>query len=187
VKPGSSARAEGADVIEILDALDAAHVDAWLDGGWAVDAALGEQTREHQDVDLVFAVDDVATARTALAELGFELVEGAPHTNFVLRDSRNREIDVHPVRFDEAGNGVYRMVNGEDWIFPAEGFSGRGRIGQREVRCLSPDVQMLNHAVGYEPHDTDFHDMQLLHDRLGTKLLGPYAAPAAGNPGDATR
>jgi hypothetical protein len=33
------------DVVEILDRLDAAGVEAWLDGGWAVDAVLGEQTR----------------------------------------------------------------------------------------------------------------------------------------------
>jgi lincosamide nucleotidyltransferase A/C/D/E len=184
VKPGSNARAEASDVIEVLDALDAAGVDAWLDGGWAVDAALGEQTRDHQDVDLVVPLDDVAAMRAALARLGFEIIDGAPHTNFVLRDSRNREVDVHPVRWDDAANGVYRMENGEDWIFPAEGFTGRGRIGQRDVRCLSPDVQMVNHATGYEPHETDFHDMRLLHDRLGTKLLGPYVER---DEGDATR
>jgi lincosamide nucleotidyltransferase A/C/D/E len=175
VKPGSTARASAEDVVQVLDALDVAGVTSWLDGGWAVDAALGEQTREHQDIDLVAPLDDVPAVRAALALLGYELVEGAPHTNFVLRDARDREIDVHPVRFDADGNGVYRMENGEDWIFAAEGFSGRGRIGGREVRCLSPDVQMLNHAGGYEPHDTDFHDMWLLHERFGTKLLGPYA------------
>ena len=175
MKPGSTARAEASDVIEILDALHAAGVDAWLDGGWAVDAAVGEQTREHQDVDLIVTLDDVAAMRTALGRLGFELVEGAPHTNFVLRDSRNREVDVHPVRFDDAGNGVYRMENGEDWIFPADGFTGRGRVAQRDVWCLTPDVQMANHAGGYEPQETDFRDMRLLHERFGTELQGPYA------------
>lgn len=187
MKPGSNARAEAADVIEILDVLDGAGVAAWLDGGWAVDAALGEQTRDHQDLDLIVALDDVAVMRTALARLGFEMVEGAPHTNFVLRDSSNREIDVHPVRFDETGNGVYRMENGEDWLFPAEGFTGRGHIGQREVRSLTPDIQMVNHAGGYEPHETDFHDMRLLHERFGTKLLGPYAVRDARDERDATR
>lgn len=179
MKPGSSARADAADVIEILDALTASGVDAWLDGGWAVDAALGEQTRDHQDLDLIVALDNVAPMRNALRPLGFELVEGAAHTNFVLRDGRNREIDVHPVRFDDQGNGVYRMENGEDWIFAAAGFGGDGRIAGRVVRCLTPDVQMVNHAGGYEPHETDFHDMRLLHERFGTKLLGPYADVAA--------
>ena len=183
MKPGSTARTTAEDVAQILDALDAAGVTTWLDGGWAVDAALGEQTREHQDLDLITSLDDVAAMRAVLEVIGFELVEGAPHTNFVLRDAHNREIDVHPVRFDLDGNGLYRMESGEDWLFPAEGFAGRGRIANRDVRCLTPDVQMINHTGGYEPHDTDFHDMWLLHERFGTKLLGPYK----GMRGPATR
>jgi hypothetical protein len=33
---------------------------------------------------------------------------------------------------------------------------------------------MSNHSWGYEPGDTDVHDMRLLYDRLGTPLMGPY-------------
>ena len=33
---------------------------------------------------------------------------------------------------------------------------------------------MVNHSEGYVPTDTDFHDMRLLNDRLGTPLLPPY-------------
>ncbi len=163
------------DVLEVLDALDDPGIDAWLDGGWGVDALLGGQTRPHHDVDLVVQVDDVPTMLETLGPLGFELVEGEPDSNFVLRDARGREIDVHPVRFDDDGNGVYRMANGEDWIYPTDGFAGTGRIARREVRCLTPDVQMLCHAGGYEPGDTDFHDMRLLNERFGTSFLGPYA------------
>jgi lincosamide nucleotidyltransferase A/C/D/E len=176
VKPGSTARAEAGDVIEILDALASAGIDAWLDGGWGVDALLGEQTRSHQDVDLVVRLDDVAGMRLVLAPAGFQLIEGVPDSNFVLRDGRGREVDVHPVRFDDAGSGVYRMEDGGDWIYPAAGFGGRGVIAGRDVKCLTPEVQMLGHAGGYEPHETDVHDMRLLHERFGTALQGPYAA-----------
>jgi lincosamide nucleotidyltransferase A/C/D/E len=176
VKPGSTARAEAGDVIEILDALASAGIDAWLDGGWGVDALLGEQTRSHQDVDLVVRLDQVAGMRSVLAPVGFRLIEGAPDSNFVLRDGRDREVDVHPVRFDDTGGGVYRMEDGGDWIYPAAGFAGRGIIAGREVKCLTPDIQMLGHAGGYVPHETDFHDMRLLHERFGTALQGPYAA-----------
>jgi lincosamide nucleotidyltransferase A/C/D/E len=176
VKKGSTARATASDVVELLEALDAAGVEAWLDGGWGVDALLGEQTRSHQDVDLVVRVDDVPTMRSALGRLGFELIEGVPDSNFVLRDRRDREVDVHPVRFDAAGNGIYLMENGENWTYPAQGFTGHGRIDGREVRCLTPDVQMAGHAGGYEPGESDFHDMRLLHERFGTTLQGPYAA-----------
>ena len=41
------------DVLEIVAYLDAAGVRVWLDGGWGVDALLGEQTRPHKDLDIV--------------------------------------------------------------------------------------------------------------------------------------
>jgi lincosamide nucleotidyltransferase A/C/D/E len=68
------------------------------------------------------------------------------------------------------------MAGGEDWVFPASGFAGRGSIGGRAVNCLTAEVQMLCHAHGYVPGETDFHDMRLLNSRLGTPLLPPYDA-----------
>src|SRR5262245_31478642 len=162
------------DVVFILDRLDAAGVAAWLDGGWAVDAALGEVTRPHEDLDLIIELGDVARMRSALARHGFDLVRGEAGSNFVLRDPRTREVDVHPVRFDPAGDGIYRMENGEDWTYPGEGVTGMGRVAGRDVRCLTPDVQMLGHSTGYEPDVIDVQDMRLLHERLGAALRPPF-------------
>jgi lincosamide nucleotidyltransferase A/C/D/E len=161
------------DVTGILDRLEGAGVTAWLDGGWAVDAAVGTQSRPHDDLDLILTLDDVPAMLHALGDVGFALAHGELGSNFVLRDPSGREVDAHPVRFDADGNGIYRMETGGDWVFPAAGFGGMGRVGERSVRCLTPDVQMLCHA-GYEPDADDFHDMRLLHDRLGTRLLPPY-------------
>jgi lincosamide nucleotidyltransferase A/C/D/E len=168
------------DVVFILDRLEEAGIVAWLDGGWAVDAVVGEVTRPHADLDLIVELDDVVAMRGVLATDGFELVHGDPSSNFVMRDPREREIDVHPVRFDAGGDGIYRMANGEDWTFPAAGFAGMGLVGEREVRCLTADVQMLCHATGYEPDAIDAEDMRLLHERLGTDLLPPYDRLVAG-------
>jgi lincosamide nucleotidyltransferase A/C/D/E len=166
------------DVERVLERLDGAEVEAWLEGGWGVDALVGEQTREHLDLDLIVRVDDVPRMREVLAAEDFALVRGVPDSNFVLRGAAGREIDVHPVRFDQAGNGVYRMADGNDWVFPASGFGGVGRVGRRTVRCLTADVQMLCHATGYVPGDTDVHDMRLLNARFGTLLLPPFDQPA---------
>jgi lincosamide nucleotidyltransferase A/C/D/E len=163
-----------ADVVLILDRLDAAGVAAWLDGGWAVDAAIGEVTRDHEDLDLIVELEAVASMRMALARDGFQLVRGDPVSNFVLRDPGERKIDVHPVRFDARGDGIYRMEDGEDWTYPASGFPGTGIVAGRAVRCLTADVQMLCHATGYDPDEIDAQDMGLLHERLGTSLLPPY-------------
>ena len=168
------ARMTAARVVAILRRLDEAGIEAWLDGGWGVDALLAAQTRAHDDVDLVVRVDDVAGMREVLAMDGFRLIRGVPDSNFVLGDPIGREIDVHPVRLDAQGNGVYRMESGEDWIYPASGFAGRGSVAGRSVKCLTAEVQMLNHAGGYVPDEDDFRDMRLLNARFGTPLLPPF-------------
>ena len=62
------------------------------------------------------------------------------------------------------------MENGSDWIFPAAGFSGHGIVGDIDVRCLSPETQVLCHAHGYVPTEKDFRDMELLQARFGVDL-----------------
>ncbi|MFM7534474.1 MAG: nucleotidyltransferase domain-containing protein [Acidimicrobiales bacterium] len=46
----------------MLDLLGGAGLDLWVDGGWAVDALLGEQTRPHADLDLAIARADFDAA-----------------------------------------------------------------------------------------------------------------------------
>ena len=156
--------------VDLLRMFEAAGIDVWLDGGWAVDAALGEQTRPHKDLDIILQVSDLPRLRELLGHRGFRTKDGGTESNFVLVDEHGREVDVHAMVFDEVGNGVYRMANGEDWIFPAAGFAGRGEILGVNVRCLSPEVQVLCHAYGYVPKEKDLKDMELLAARFGVEL-----------------
>lgn len=157
-------------LLDLLQLLDQAGVAVWLDGGWGVDALLGKQTRPHKDVDLIVQVEDVPKLQEILGRRGFAIKEGTPPHSFVLADGRGLEVDVHAVVFDENGNGVYRMENGQDWIFPAEAFEGRGVIDGVNVQCLSPTAQVLCHAQGYLPTEKDLHDMKLLSERFGVEL-----------------
>jgi lincosamide nucleotidyltransferase A/C/D/E len=142
----------------------------WLDGGWAVDASLGEQTRPHKDLDVILRTSDVPRLRLLLGSNGFHKQDGGTESNFVFTDGRGREVDVHAIVFDAAGNGVYRLENRSDWIFPAAGFSGQGEIQGVGVRCLTPDIQVLCHANGYVPTEKDLRDMELLQARFGVDL-----------------
>jgi lincosamide nucleotidyltransferase A/C/D/E len=157
-------------VVDLLRRLENAAIDVWLDGGWAVDAALGEQTRSHKDLDIIVRVSDLPALQQVLGSRGFRMQDGGNESNFVLADGRGLEVDVHAVVFDGAGNGVYRMQNGADWLFPAGGFSGRGTIQGIPVRCLSPEAQVLCHADGYVPTEKDVRDMELLRARVGVEL-----------------
>ena len=163
--PGPAPQMTAEDVFGVLDLLDSGNVEVWIEGGWNVDALLGEQTRTHKDLDMVVELSNVPGVLELLAGHGFENVHGAPPKNFVLEDHRRRRLDFHPVAWDVEGNGVYRMDNDEDWLFPAQGFSGRGVIDGRPVKCLSPEVLMLCRA-GYDWADKDFADTAAIHARF---------------------
>jgi lincosamide nucleotidyltransferase A/C/D/E len=157
-----------ADVIEVVEALQEAGVDVWLDGGWGVDALLEKQTREHDDLDVVVGVDHVSRLIVVLANLGFTEIKtwpGSPEV-IVLRDPNDRRVDVHPVRFDIEGNGVQKIEGGREWTYPAAGFAGAGTVEGRSVRCLTPEVQILCHA-GYELDEDDVRDIAALRARFG--------------------
>jgi lincosamide nucleotidyltransferase A/C/D/E len=160
---------EAGEATRIVDALERAGVTVWLDGGWGVDALLREQVRGHDDLDLVVELAATGTLIATLAGLGYARVAGTPPRSFVLTDAAGRQVDVHPVTLDDAGDGVYRMDDERDWTYPAEGFTGRGVVGGRDVRCLSPAVQVLVHD-GYELAEKDYLELRLLRERFGVEL-----------------
>jgi lincosamide nucleotidyltransferase A/C/D/E len=163
------------EVVRVVDLAGDAGVDMWLDGGWGVDALLGERTREHDDLDLVVEQKHASRFEASLAPAGYRRVAGEAPKSFVLVDSRGRQVDVHPVRFDEArGGGVYELDDCTEWVYPSSGFAGRGRVAGREVRCLTPEVQVLVHD-GYELTEKDYRELYLLHVRFGVELPAKYA------------
>jgi lincosamide nucleotidyltransferase A/C/D/E len=161
---------KSSDLKEIIGLLESSSIDVWLDGGWGVDALLSEQTRAHRDVDIIVQVKDVPMVQEKLRGRGFSFKEGKPPHSFVLTNGHGLEVDIHAVVFDEEGNGIYRMQNGEDWIYPLEGFSGSGLVDGMQVKCLSPAVQVHCHAHGYTPVEKDFQDMEKLQAKFRVEL-----------------
>jgi lincosamide nucleotidyltransferase A/C/D/E len=156
-QPGMAA----ADVFEVLDALDGLRL--WLDGGWGVDALVSRQTRAHRDLDLALDERDLVVAEGRLRALGYEEVEegwvGRP-TRFVFMDARGRRLDVHPLRFDAAGDGRQTLPSGGVGLYPGADLV-RGTIGGRAVPCISAALQ-LHHHRGYTPAAHDKADVALL-------------------------
>jgi lincosamide nucleotidyltransferase A/C/D/E len=167
-----------AEVARLVDLFESAGIAVWLDGGWGVDALLQEQTREHDDLDLVVELDDVPRLSDLLGREGYEQVAGGAPKSFVLVDPRGRQVDVHPIVFvDSRGGGVYQMDDGGEWVYPGQGFAGRGCVAGRAVPCLSAEVQLLVHD-GYELTDKDYRELWLLHERFGVELPAKYAERA---------
>jgi lincosamide nucleotidyltransferase A/C/D/E len=177
---------DAASLIRIVDGLETAGLNVWLDGGWGVDALLGYQDREHDDLDLVAKVRDSDRIIELLQGLGYQLAAGAPPRSFVVVDRLGLQVDVHPVTFTDDGGGVFQMDDVRSWVYPAEGFSGRGSVAGRPVRCLSPEVQVLVHA-GYELTRKDYRELFLLRQQFGVALpdevSDAVSAPGTGNGG----
>jgi len=124
VKRANKTHMEAADVIAVLDVLADARVACWLDGGWGVDALVGQQTRPHEDLDLVIAVADVAIAIGALQKLRFAVGEDLRPVSLTMCAPDGRKVDFHLVTWDEHGGGVQAQPNNSSWTYPAEGFRG---------------------------------------------------------------
>jgi lincosamide nucleotidyltransferase A/C/D/E len=160
------------DVHEALDALTAAGVDVWLDGGWGIDALVGEQTRAHSDLDAAVERRQLARAAEALAPLGFrhddEAWPGLP-ARFVLVDAGGRQVDLHPLVLDAAGNGWQQLGERAWGLYPADDLAARGEVAGREVRCISAGLQLRFH-LGWEWAETHERDLRVLARHTGIPL-----------------
>lgn len=175
------------DALQILELLRFHGIQAWVTGGWGIDALLHQVTRPHKDLDLIMLLDDVARFRELLAAQGYQQVElwsenasavdssgiDVP-TAFVLQDPRGRQIDSHAICFDDAGIGVPAWNNEEGLTFSPEDLQGDGTIAGVRVPCLRPAMQVVCHS-GYTLPDFQVRDLELLHQRyeVGTSGARP--------------
>ena len=67
---------DAARLLDLLSHLENRGIPVWLDGGWAIDALLSEQTRQHDDFDLVSRLEDSAGIEEALGEGVYVLAAG---------------------------------------------------------------------------------------------------------------
>ena len=154
------------DIVEFYWALDQAGVAIWIDGGWAVDAVVGRQTRLHDDLDIAVEAKVVARLRQLLAERGYLQIpsEEASQWSFVLDDGQGRKIDVHVVVLDEQ-RGVW--ADPTDGIaYPAGSLTGEGTIDGATVRCVTAEF-LLQFKTSYPPRAVDRQDVAVLCDLLG--------------------
>jgi lincosamide nucleotidyltransferase A/C/D/E len=163
-------------VLTIITCLETSEIPVVLDGGWGVDALLGEQTRPHDDLDIVVGRADMERIQVALGVLGFsharEVQPGLP-ARFVLRDAAGHQVDCHMVVFDESGNAHQQLSDTAWGLYPAKGLAGSGFILGRKVRCITPELQ-IEHHLGYEPDDLDRADLDRLACRFRLLLPEPY-------------
>ncbi|WP_375388905.1 nucleotidyltransferase domain-containing protein [uncultured Amnibacterium sp.] len=157
------------EVLHVLTLLDAAGVEAWVDGGWGVDALLGEQTRPHGDVDLVIPAGRSAEALDALAGAGYAVIRDLAPTAIAVRDDEGREVDLHLVIARPSG-GAAQDLRGDPAMADAPPFRYGaptvGRIAGVAVRCVDVETQLRAHE-GYPLRDRDRMDLARLEAAFG--------------------
>ncbi|MBC9728079.1 nucleotidyltransferase domain-containing protein [Streptomyces sp. TRM68367] len=154
------------DVLFVLALLRRAKVDVWIGGGWGIDALIGEQTRDHRDLDLMHRQDQEAAVLAALsAERFVESLNWRP-IRFVLTAPDGREIDLHPLVFSDDGSAVQASPEPQrPFTYPSACFV-TGTIQGTPVPCLSAE-QQIYFPQGYEPSQRDRHDMAQLRRTFG--------------------
>jgi lincosamide nucleotidyltransferase A/C/D/E len=154
------------DVLFVLGLLRRARVEVWIGGGWGIDALVGEETRDHRDLDLMHRREQEAAALSALHGAGFvETLDRRP-VRFVVTAPDGREIDLHPLVFADDGSAVQASLEPErPFVYPSSCFV-TGTIRNVPVPCLSAEQQVCFHQ-GYEPSERDRHDMAQLRRAFG--------------------
>lgn len=160
--------------IEILRAAADNGLDLCVDGGWGVDALLGEQTRMHADLDIVVEQRFVSRLRAWLESCGYHDVERDDTSpwNFVLGDAAGHEVDIHAIVLDGEGNGLYGPAE-RGVIYPASSLTGLGVIGDLHVKCISAEWLVAFHT-GYQLREIDVQDVAALCGRFGIDLPQEY-------------
>ncbi len=162
------------DVIAVYDRCEATDIQIWIDGGWSVDALLGEVTRPHADLDIAVEARNVPALRELLEAEGYAPVprDDTSDWNFVLGDAYGRRIDIHAFVFDKAGAGILGPP-GNGHAYPPGSLTGEGTILNQKVRCIAPE-HLVRFHTGYPLRETDRHDAKLLCDRLNIPLPAEY-------------
>jgi lincosamide nucleotidyltransferase A/C/D/E len=157
------------DVVEFVQLLNQHDIDVVVDGGWGVDALLGEQTRPHSDLDIAVEHKDVPQIRALLEARGYKDVprDDTRDCNFVLGDDEGRLIDFHSYTFDAEGKLIFGVE------YPYDSLTGTGTINGFPVKCIPPKWMVKFHT-GYPLDDGDYHDVKLLCQKFGIEIPEEY-------------
>ncbi|MFE3023663.1 nucleotidyltransferase domain-containing protein [Nocardia tengchongensis] len=153
------------DVLAVHRACARAGITIWIDGGWCVDALLGEQTRPHGDLDIAVRRGQDDRVREILTGMGYLATPGPEHTawNYVMAKDPDTSVDIHVFDHDADGRVSYGIA------YPAESLTGTGTIGGERVSCIAA-AWMFTFKTAYPPAAKDRADARALAAGFGFAL-----------------
>lgn len=141
-------------------------------GGWAIDLFIGNQTREHSDIEIAILREDQHRMKNSLADWSFQkAVQG----ELVDWESETLELPIHELHGIRKMSGerlevLLNEVENGKWIFrrnPTITFPGTPLflISKEGIPYLHPAVVLLYKAKN--PREKDHADFHAVKDLLG--------------------
>jgi lincosamide nucleotidyltransferase A/C/D/E len=149
----------------VMADLAAAGMDVWLDGGWCVDALVGRQLREHDDIDLAVPHAHETRLLAWIHDAGYTGVPSADESpwNYVVENPLGHRLDIHVYEHDEHGEVIYGVA------YPLASLAGMAMLGDVPVHCIDP-VWQFRFKTGYTPREKDLIDVAALAQTFGFEV-----------------
>lgn len=159
------------EALRVIDLSEIAAIPIVIDGGWAVDAHLGWQTRSHSDLDIAINQQYLPRFLGILRRLGYGHVprDDQWEHNFVLQDGSGHQVDIHSFIRNDQG----QIVGGVE--YPGDSLTGQGKIGHARVRCIKADW-LVDFHLGYPFDRNDYNDVKYLCNLHRLPLPAEYQA-----------
>lgn len=148
------------NLFEILGLLNSMNIKYWIDGGWGVDILLGNQNREHRDVDVDFDADYTEELLRVLKSVGYVITTDWRPCRIELQHADLGYIDIHPLVVAEDGSAKQADTSGGWYEFEPSFFTS-AVFENRVVPCISVKAQKLFHC-GYDLREQDIIDLKNL-------------------------
>jgi hypothetical protein len=107
---------------DVVAALQAADISAWLFGGWGLDARIGRITREHGDVEFWVERVHAERSKALLVEAGATALPTQPPEEAY--EYAWDDVSFSTAYFDRQSDGSFSQPLGRfsDWLFPPGSF-----------------------------------------------------------------
>ena len=107
---------------DVVAALQAADISAWLFGGWGLDARIGRITREHGDVEFWVERVHAERSKALLVEAGATTLPTQPPEESC--EYTWDDVSFSTAYFDRLSDGSFSRPLGRfsDWLFPPGSF-----------------------------------------------------------------
>lgn len=168
-KPSVQTEMDEEEVLRVLQLAEIASIPVVVDGGWAVDALLGWQTRPHSDLDLAINQQYLPRLLNILRRLDYQYLPTNDEWehNFVLENGVGHRVDIHSFIRNNKG----QIVGGVE--YPGESLNGQGRIAGFNVACIKPEW-LVDFHLGYDFDQQDYQDVSYLCNLFKLTLPPEY-------------